>query len=67
MVSLIAPFTIPIITAMSMVFFMENATEFSLPIVKTIVQLLVITVVPVALGMFVFSRWPVISAKIERP
>lgn len=64
-VSLITPFTIPLVTVMSMMFFMENSTEFSLPILKTIIQLLVITVVPVGLGMFVFSRWPVVSAKIE--
>ncbi|RUM91614.1 MAG: bile acid:sodium symporter family protein [Thiomicrospira sp.] len=65
-VSLIAPFSIPIITALSMTYFMGNATEFSLPIVKTIIQLLVITVIPVALGMLVLARWPQIAAKIEQ-
>lgn len=65
-VSLIAPFSIPIITALSMTYFMSNATEFSLPIVKTIIQLLVITVIPVALGMLVLARWPQIAAKIEQ-
>lgn len=65
-VSLIAPFSIPIITALSMTYFMGNATEFSLPIVKTIIQLLVITVIPVALGMLVLARWPQIAARIEQ-
>ncbi len=64
-VSLITPFTIPIIAALSMMFFMGSETEFSLPIIKTIIQLLVITVVPVALGMFVLSRWPLFAAKAE--
>lgn len=64
-VSLITPFTLPIITALSMTYFIGNATEFSLPIGKTIVQLLVITVVPVALGMFVLSRWATLAQKIE--
>ncbi|MDG4811987.1 bile acid:sodium symporter family protein [Hydrogenovibrio sp. 3SP14C1] len=66
LVSLISPFSIPIITALSMTYFMGNATEFSLPIVKTILQLLVITVIPVALGMFVLAKWSQIAANIER-
>lgn len=65
-VSLITPFTIPVVAALSMVYFMENSTEFQLPIGKTIVQLLVITVIPVALGMFTLSRWPNMAAKIEK-
>ncbi|MDG6777488.1 bile acid:sodium symporter family protein [Thiomicrorhabdus sp. zzn3] len=66
LVSLITPFTIPIISALSMTYFMGNSTEFSLPIVQTIVQLLVITVIPVALGMLVLSRWPNAATKIEQ-
>ncbi len=38
-VSLITPFTIPIITALSMTYFMSDTTKFSLPIIKTILQL----------------------------
>ena len=65
-VSVITPFSIPIIAALSMSYFMGNSTEFNLPIIKTIIQLLVITLVPVAIGMFVFSRWPNTSLKIEK-
>lgn len=64
-VSVITPFTIPIMVALSMSFFMENSSEFSLPVIKTIIQLLVITVIPVALGMFVLSRWENLAVKIE--
>ena len=64
-VSVITPFTIPVLAALSMSYFMGNSTEFNLPIAKTIIQLLVITVVPVALGMFVLSRWPNMASKIE--
>ncbi len=64
-VSVITPFTIPILAALSMSYFMGNSTEFNLPIAKTIIQLLVITVVPVALGMFVLSRWPNMASKVE--
>ena len=64
-VSLITPFSIPLIAALSMTYFMGSGAEFQLPIVKTIIQLLVITVIPVGLGMFTLSRWPAIAAKIE--
>jgi len=64
-VSVVTPFTIPIVAALSMAFFMGDSTEFSMPVVKTIIQLLVITIIPVALGMFVLSRWPNTAPKIE--
>lgn len=64
-VSLITPFTIPVVTALSMSFFMAEQTEFSLPILKTIIQLLVITVIPVVIGMFILAKFPKAARKIE--
>ncbi|MFT5395960.1 MAG: BASS family bile acid:Na+ symporter [Gammaproteobacteria bacterium] len=63
--SLITPFTIPLLASLSMLYFMDSSTEFELPVVKTIVQLLVISVIPIALGMFALSRFPVAAKKIE--
>ncbi len=65
-VSLITPFTIPLIATLSMTHFLGGSTQFELPIIKTIVQLLVITVIPVAFGMFTLSRWPTAAGKIEK-
>jgi len=65
LVSLITPFTIPLIAAFSMSYFMGSSSEFSLPIVQTIMQLLIITLIPVALGMYILSRWPAFAKKIE--
>ena len=65
LVSLIAPFSIPILAALSMNYFIGSSTEFNLPIEKTIVQLLIITVIPVILGMLVLSRWEMLAKKIE--
>jgi len=65
LVSVITPFTIPIMAAFSMAFFMENSAEFSFPILKTIIQLLAITLVPVTFGMLILARWPNVAAKIE--
>ena len=64
--SLITPFTIPLVTAYSMLYFMESSTEFSLPIMKTVIQLLVITVIPIVLGMVALSKMPVLAKKIEK-
>lgn len=64
-VSIITPFTIPIFAALSMTYFMGANSQFELPILKTIIQLLVITIVPVILGMFMLSRWPHAALKLE--
>ena len=64
-VSLITPFTIPLVVALSMTYFMGSASEFDIPILKTILQLLIITLIPVAFGMFVLSRWPNADKNIE--
>lgn len=64
--SLMTPFTLPIITALSMAYFMADTHAFNLPVATTILQLFVITLLPVALGMFVLSRWPNIAQTIER-
>lgn len=57
-VSLITPFTLPLVTAWSMLYFVGDNTMITLPVIKTIVQLLLITVIPVSLGMFVRAMWP---------
>jgi len=66
-VSLITPFTIPLFTLFAMSHFMETTQTFSLPVLKTIVQLLVITVLPVAIGMLLHNKFPEYSKKAEKP
>jgi BASS family bile acid:Na+ symporter len=65
-VSLVTPFTLPLLTALAMHHFMGDSTEFGLPVGKTILQLLVITLIPVALGMFTLARWPQGARRIEQ-
>ena len=64
-VSLITPFTIPLLTLIAMNYFIGSAQEFELSILKTIIQLLVITVIPVIIGMFMLSKWQKAANKIE--
>ncbi|GKT12676.1 MAG: bile acid:Na+ symporter, BASS family [Thiomicrorhabdus sp.] len=64
-VSVITPFTIPITAAFFMAYFMGTSSEFSIPVIQTIIKLLGITIVPVAIGMLVFARWPNMAKAIE--
>ena len=66
-ISLVTPFTIPLLTGLAMEMLMENPNQFSIPIGKTIIQLLAITVVPVAIGMFLFKKFPAFATKMEKP
>ncbi len=65
-VSLITPFTLPLVIAASMVYFIGSGTDIQLPIVKTIIQLLIITIIPVTLGMIVLARWAGFAKKAEQ-
>lgn len=66
-VSLICPFTIPIFTALTMSWLMGSEKAIAVPIGETVVILLAITVLPVAIGMFVRSRRSDIAARADKP
>ncbi|PCI19181.1 MAG: bile acid:sodium symporter [Piscirickettsiaceae bacterium] len=63
--SLITPFTLPLFTLLAMDYFMGSGEVFRLPLLKTVMQLLVISVVPVIIGMLTQSKWQKAAAKIE--
>ena len=64
-VSLIIPFTLPLFTVLSMNHFIGESEQFTLPLKQTILQLIVITIIPVALGMFTLSKWEKFAQKID--
>ena len=64
-VSLITPFTIPLLLGPAMNHFMGEAATVQLPLGKTIVQLLAITVVPVGIGMLIRYKAPSASRRAE--
>mgnify|MGYP003387375593 CR=1 FL=1 len=64
-VSLITPFTLPLFTLLAMNHFIGPAEGFELPLLKTILQLLLITVIPVLLGMFILFKWKGAANKTE--
>lgn len=64
-VSLITPFTLPLFTLWAMEYFIGPAEAFNLPLLTTIIQLFVITVIPVVMGMLLLSKWERAANKIE--
>lgn len=52
-VSLLAPFSIPLLTNFTMGHLLGDSSDFSLPVGETIAKLVVITIVPVAVGMLI--------------
>ncbi len=63
--SLITPFTLPLFTLLSMDYFIGSGEAFKLPLLKTVMQLLVISVVPVIIGMLMLSKWQKVAGKTE--
>lgn len=66
-VSMVTPFTIPILTAMAMTSLMGADQSIALPIPQTIGALLLITVVPVVIGMVIREKKPELAARAEGP
>ncbi|GAB2778214.1 bile acid:sodium symporter family protein [Rhabdobacter roseus] len=65
--SAIAVFTIPFLVNLAILHFIPDGQEQVLPIFKTIVSVIIITIIPVALGMGIRSRFPAFAARLERP
>lgn len=65
--SFVTVITIPLIVNFALGYFMSENQEIQLPLVKTIVQIIGITVLPVSIGMFVRKRAPEFSNRMEKP
>lgn len=63
--SLITVATIPFIVGLSMAYFLAADQSIQLPVVKTIVTLIVITLIPVSLGMLVRKKYPGFAERQE--
>ena len=66
MSSLITVFTIPLVVNLAMQNFMGEAAALQLPFLKTVIQIAVITFVPVTIGMLIHNYTPQIAAKLEK-
>lgn len=64
--SAITVLTIPVLANLALRTLLGAQTEISLPIGATMLQILLITLVPTASGMALRQRWPATSARLER-
>lgn len=65
--SLITVFTIPVLLNFSMEHFIGEGKYVELPVVGTMIQILVITLIPVSIGMAIRWKFPQAANKAEQP
>lgn len=65
-ISVITPFTIPILTEYALQYQLGESAAVTLPFIKTILQLIVITLLPVLLGMATNHWQPTLCAKMQK-
>ena len=65
--SLLTIITIPIIINISLEHFLDQGQIIELPLIKTIAQILVITIIPVSIGMVIKNYNNAFAEKMEKP
>lgn len=64
--SIVTVFTIPVFTSLALQHFLGERAAIALPIGPTIVQIFLITLLPIAIGMAVRSRFPQTARRLEK-
>lgn len=64
--TLVSIFTLPFIIKMSLLYFVDQQSASALPTIK-IIQVFMITVIPVLIGMFIRAKFPSLSITVNRP
>ncbi len=64
--SVITVFTIPLVVGAAMGHFLEADEVIALPFVKTMLQLMIVTVLPISLGMWLHAKQPDFCSKSQR-
>ncbi|WP_299196844.1 bile acid:sodium symporter family protein [uncultured Amphritea sp.] len=65
--SLIIPFTLPWLAWFTLEHLLGNGVMVELPLLSTIMKLIMVTLLPVAIGVLINYRWPQICAQLQRP
>jgi len=65
--SIIVVFTIPLIVNFSLQYFMQHGEYVPLPVFRTMLSVIIITLVPVAIGIIIRTRWPGFAARMDTP
>lgn len=65
--SVVAVFTIPWVVGLSMSHFLGSAASIELPFWKTLIQLMIVTLLPIALGMSLRAAKPAFADRMAQP
>jgi BASS family bile acid:Na+ symporter len=65
--SMITVFTIPYFVNLSMEYFIGEGKYVELPVLKTMLQIVVITIIPVSIGMLIRWKFPEGARRSEKP
>lgn len=65
-IGFITPFTIPVLALWAINFYGSEGDQFDLPIINTWIKLMIVTVIPVLIGMAVRGKWADIAKRSER-
>ena len=65
--SLVVVITIPLVVNFSLRHFLEVGEYIPLPVFKTIVSVIIITLVPVMIGMFIKAKTPAFASRMNKP
>lgn len=65
LVGIVTPFTLPIMAAWAIDVYMGTDAIIQLPLLQTWFTLMIVSVVPVFVGMFVKANWPVLAERIQ--
>jgi BASS family bile acid:Na+ symporter len=65
--SCIIVFTIPFVINLGGSYFMGEAKPINLPVLQTIGQIFLVTILPVCIGMFLKSRFPTMAQRSQQP
>lgn len=65
--SLIVVITIPLIVNFAMRYFLQHGEYVPLPVFDTIVKVIIITLLPVTIGMLINAKFPSFSVKMNKP
>ena len=63
--SVITVFTIPIVLSFSLIYFMGSGSEFELPVLRTVLTLVLLTIVPISIGMLIKGYAPKVADRSQ--
>jgi len=65
--SMITVFTIPLVVNQALVLFMDTRDIVPINFWQTVFKILMVTVVPVSIGMILYNYFPALAVKMEKP